>query len=76
MKHYVANVAIANESEIPVAYTIKMKHNTRFILNECYLTIKKDLFQKKPESDYFIIEIVSDECENKIIPEIYKEIQL
>ena len=70
-KHYWTIAAVPNDGENGVQFTIKLKNGCRFKLNECYFTIYKEMFEKHPDSDYFRVDLVTEEdkksAENRII---------
>lgn len=59
-KHYWSYVEVSDDSNNGASFVITLKNKSRFILNGCYFTIYKELFEANPNSDYFIIELVTE----------------
>lgn len=76
MTHYWTYAHVLRDEENTVSFIVELKHNCRFMLNGCYFTIKKELFEKYPESDYFVIDLITDRDKNGAESIIRKAIDL
>ena len=56
MVRYWTYIRVSDDSEI--TFVVQLKNRSRFVLNDCYFTIYKELFKRHPDSDYFLIELV------------------
>lgn len=71
MRHYWTCIEVPNDQNNEVSFSIRLKNKSRFVLNDCYFTIYKELFEKYPDSDYFHVELV-DRCDKKAAKEKIK----
>lgn len=71
MHHYWTYIEVPNDQNNEISFSIQLKNKSRFILNDCYFTIHKELFERYPDSDYFCVELV-DQCDKKVAKEKMK----
>lgn len=71
MYHYWTVAEVPNDEENVASFVVELKNETKFILNGCYFTIYKEMFEKYPDSDYFQIDLYS-ESEKKTAEEKIK----
>lgn len=45
MHHYWTYIEVPNDYSNEVSFFVQLKKGTRFILNDCYFTIYKELFE-------------------------------
>lgn len=60
MKHFWTIIEVPYSDEHGVSFVVQLRNKTRFILNDCYFTICKDVFEPYPDSDYFQVDLVGD----------------
>lgn len=65
MTHYRANVIVPNDGNNEFSYVIKLRNKCRFELNGCYFTTHKARLDEFKESDYFCIDLVTEEDKKK-----------
>ena len=63
VKHYWANVAVPNDGDNSVSFTIELRNKCRFILRECYFTMYKAMYNEFVDSDFFRIDVVKENKE-------------
>lgn len=69
---------VPNDQDADFSFLIQLKDKCRFILNDCYFTIHKELFVKHPDSDYFDIDLYeqyNDDTEENRIDKAKSKIQ-
>lgn len=71
MHHYWTYIEVPNDHSNEFSFSVEMKNETRFILNDCYFTIYKELFEPYPDSDSFCVELVA-QCDKEAAEEKIK----
>ena len=61
LKHYRTCAQVLNDEENETSYVVELKNNCRFVLNGCYFRIKKQMFEKYPDSDFFEIDFITNQ---------------
>lgn len=71
MSHYWTHIEVPNDYSNEFSFSVQLKNGTRFILNDCYFTIHKELFEPYPDSDSFCVELVA-QCDKEAAEEKIK----
>lgn len=74
MVRYWTYIRVSDDSEI--TFVVQLKNRSRFVLNDCYFTIYKELFKRHPDSDYFLVELVGQYDERLAEEKLKRAIEL